>query len=156
MGFGAGEFGSLAWGAGTAVSGQSITFRPTQVPRDGGVQFFITGIPAGSYLVYFGTTGTASDDPVYPGVPGEGTLVTVTGPSQEVELWLPPNPVGTSGLFFDPQSSGTLVNTGPIVAVVPHPFRDKVLHLRSVLPGGASTRWALGYREDTEVERPQQ
>lgn len=155
MGFGVGEFGSLAFGAGTASTGQALVYQPTQVPRDGGSRFLIRGIPPGVYRVHFGPTGTTADPEVYQGTQGAGRNVVVTSTTQDVELWLPPNPVGLSGLYFIPQGSGTTVTTGDIIAVVAHPFRDKVLDLRALANTAGSARLAVSYVSAQSVERPQ-
>lgn len=155
MGFGSSEFGSVAHGNGMAVTGQSLTFSPTQVPRDGGSLLTITGIPPGTYRVHFGPNGSTVDPVAYQGTQGAGKFVVVASVSDEVELWLPPNPVGASGLYFDPQGSGTVVNTGNIIAVVPHPFRDKVLDLRALSTTVGGARLNVSYTNSQDVERPQ-
>ena len=153
MAFGAGEFGSVAFGATTTVGGLQFSFTPTQVPRDGGSEVVISGdLTDGTYTVHFGPDLNITDPVCYSGVSGQGNVITVV--NQRATVWVPPNPVGVSGFTFIPLpgGGGLAAATGSIINVTPHPFRDKVLATRALM----HPRWRTSYRDYRLVERPQQ
>lgn len=128
---------------------------PAIVPRDGGyeVRLLVTSIDAGTFRVHFGPAGADSDPICYSGVSGQGERVIIT-PGTSVTVIVPPEPIGGPYPFYFERLTGIGLETftsSPLVTVVPHLVRSRMLTYRQTL----LRNWKTGYRTIEALEFPQ-
>jgi hypothetical protein len=130
---------------------------PITIPNNGYGPVDLAGdVPAATYRVYVGPTGTVADPQVYNGIPGSGGFLIqfaivspgVTAPTKPV--FLPPLPIGGPYTITLVDGMTTIV-TDPAVTVVPAQFSTGTSNLRRVLP----QNYATGPRTVLMVKFPQ-
>lgn len=113
---------------------------PIDAERVGTGQVSLAGtIPAGTYNIYVGPNGDATDPQAFNGTPGSGsegiTITTVSGSNTTGTMYLPELPVGGPyNLYLIPVGGGDAVTVENAVTVYPASFGSKTLSLRKLLP----------------------